>query len=179
MLLGLLRVVWAGSAAEVVITVVGGGSSSGVVVVDIIVVLGDTLIAVVSGLMVVIVGGSVGDGVVEVLEVVVVVVVGLIRHSPDLKSHSCSGHESHFNLQSLPYKDFEHFVSQFGPVHPSMHSIQTPDTESQLRLGQLHFWPQFTPKVPLSQAGKGEEREERVSVAKRIRLVKVRTPIYL
>lgn len=43
--------------------------------------------------------------VVVVLVVVVVVdveVVGLIRHSPDLNSHSCSGQESHLNLQSLP-----------------------------------------------------------------------------
>lgn len=51
------------------------------------------------------VGVEVVEGGGEVFVVVVasvVVVVGLNKHSPDLKSHSWSGQESHLFLQSLP-----------------------------------------------------------------------------
>lgn len=66
------------------------------------VLLGDSLMGVCSVVLpvVVVVGGSVANG--TVVGASVVVVVGFIRHSPDLKSHSCCGHESHFNLQSRP-----------------------------------------------------------------------------
>lgn len=55
------------------------------IVVNMLVVVGEVAVVVVVGVV-----------------VDVVVLVGLIRHSPDLKSHSCCGQESHLSLQSRP-----------------------------------------------------------------------------